>query len=221
MAWEQAGALFLAAGIVCLLGACVWIWILSWRVHWQWGLALTLFPPAGLLFLTKHAARVKVPLVLVLISGMLIGVPFGVNAIVQRVDLGPREKLVDGELHITLTGWDQSDYSVLRSRPAVVVLQMANADVTDETLEHLRGMQRLKELDLNRSQITDRGLELLQDLPALVSLRLQGTKITEDGFRKSLAGRESLLELDVRETAIPSKTLRLWKNAREGRKYLK
>ena len=28
------------------------------------------------------------------------------------IDLGPREKMVDGERHITLTGWDRKDYWV-------------------------------------------------------------------------------------------------------------
>ena len=75
-----------------------------------------------------------------------------------RVDLGPRDKNVDGERHVTLTGWDRGDYSVLRLMPDVSVLQMANADVTDDVLEGLRGMKNLHELDLNGTQVTDAGL---------------------------------------------------------------
>ena len=36
-----------------------------------------------------------------------------------RLDLGPREKLVDGQRHLTLTGWDRKDYSILKLIPDV------------------------------------------------------------------------------------------------------
>jgi hypothetical protein len=58
-------------------------------------------------------------------------------------------------------------------------------------------------------------------LPVLASVRLRGTQISDAGFQKELAAKESLLELDVRNTPVASKTMRAWKNAREGRKYLK
>jgi hypothetical protein len=74
---------------------------------------------------------------------------------------------------------------------------------------------------LNDTQITDRGLAILKDLPALAALRLRATKISDAGFQSELAGKESLMELDVRDTSVASKTMRTWKNAREGRKYLK
>ena len=103
------------------------------------------------------------------------------------IDLGPRETIVDGQRHITLTGWDRKDYALLGSKHDVAVLQMANPDVTDQTLEHLKGMNRLKELDLNDTQVTDSGLKILRDLPALASLRLKNTKVTDQGFQESLA----------------------------------
>ena len=81
------------------------------------------------------------------------------------LDLGPREKLVNGEQHLTLTGWDRKDYSILRHKPDTVVLQMANPDVTDQTLEPLKEMKALQELDLNGTQVTDAGLVVLKDLP--------------------------------------------------------
>ncbi len=221
MSLEQIGALLLATGLVCLAVAAVWVWVIAWRVHWKWGLGITLFAPAVLLFIPRNYARVRTPVWLMLLAAVLIVVPFGVNAVVQRVDLGPREKLVDGEVHITLTGWDQKDYSLLRGKPNVVVLQMANADVTDETLAHLRNLKRLKEVDLNDTRITDQGLAILKELPGLATLRLRATKITDAGFQAHLQEKESLMELDVRETEIASKTMRQWKNAREGRKYLK
>ena len=105
------------------------------------------------------------------------------------IDLGPREKIVDGQRHITLTGWDRKDYGFLGSKRDVVVLQMANPDVTDQTLEHLKGMNRLKELDLNNTQVTDAGLKVLSDLPALATLRLKNTKVTDQGFQDVAGGQ--------------------------------
>src|SRR5208337_307119 len=81
------------------------------------------------------------------------------------IDLGPREKIVDGQRHITLTGWDRNDYTFLGSKQDVAVLQMANHDVTDRTLELLKGMNALKDLDLDNTQVTDAGLKILKDLP--------------------------------------------------------
>jgi hypothetical protein len=218
---EQIAAGSIGAGVAGLLAAAVWIWIAAWRVSWKWGLGLTLFAPAVVVFIRLYFHRLKRPLTLLLLSAFLVGVPFGVNAVVQRIDLGPREKIVDGEKHITLTGWDQGDYSILKSRPDVVVLQIANPEVTDATLEYLRGMARLRELDLNDTQITDQGLSVLKDLPALARLRLRATRITDEGFQRELAGKETLLEVDVRETPVASSTLREWKKAKDGRKYLK
>ncbi len=217
---EQIAAISLAAGMVCLMIAAVWIWIAAWRVNWKWGLGLTLFAPAAIVFVPRHFRRIRIPIWLLVLGGLLIGIPFGVNAI-AGIDLGPRERMVDGQRHITLTGWDRHDYSILKLRPDVAVLQMANPDVTDETLNHVRGFAQLQELDLNDTQITDAGLVVLSGLPVLKTLRLRGTKITDDGFRRSLIGKDTLLELDVRDTAVASKTMREWKKARDGRQYLK
>ena len=46
--------------------------------------------------------------------------------------------MVDGQQHLTLTGSDRKDYSVLKLKQDVAVLQMANPDVTDQSLESLR-----------------------------------------------------------------------------------
>ncbi len=219
--FEQTAAVSIASGLVCLLVATLWTWIVAWRVSWKWGLGLTLFFPAAAVFIPKHLSRLRIPVALLVLSALLIGVPFALNAVINKIDLGPRERIVDGQRHITLTGWDQHEYSILSQRPDVVVLQMANADVTDETMSRLRTLTQLEELDLNDTQITDAALVTLAELPKLARLRLRGTKITDDGFRRHLAGRDSLVELDVRDTAVASKTLREWKKANENRKYLK
>jgi len=217
---EQIAAISLAAGLVCALIAVVWIWIAAWRVSWKWGLGVTLFAPAALVFVPRNFARVKTPVWLLMLAVLLIGIPFGVNRW-TGISLAPRERIVAGQTHVTLTGSDQKDYSSLAAQPEIVVLQLANPDVTDETLEHLRSQTKLEELDLNDTQITDAGLAILKDLPMLAKLRLRATKITNDGFQQHLAGKETLIMLDVRETEIASKTMREWKKAKEGREYLK
>ena len=70
--------------------------------------------------------------------------------------------MVDGSGISHLTGWDRDDYSILRLNPMSSVLQMANPDVTDESLESLHGDEKLQELDLNGTQVTDAGLKILQ-----------------------------------------------------------
>ena len=124
------------------------------------------------------------------------------------LDLGPRDKLVDGQRHLTLTGWDRKDYSVLRLKPDVVVLQMANPDVTDQSLEPLKEMKALQELDLSGTQVTDAGLKILKDLPALTRLRLARTKITDQGFHDALFAKDSLMQLDLRGTHVSHETVR-------------
>jgi Leucine-rich repeat (LRR) protein len=168
---------------------------------------------------------VQGPTVLLVFSAFVLTAVFATNVLLtHHIDLGPRERIVDGQLHITLTGWDQpaEDYAVLAAKTATVVLQMANPDVTDSTLDYLQRYQLLEELDLNDTQITDAGLARLSSLPRLRVLRLRGTRITDEGFRTHLLDKNTLQELDVRDTAVASKTLRQWKNDQsEIRRYLK
>jgi hypothetical protein len=135
-------------------------------------------------------------------------------------DLGPLETMVNGEPHITLTGWQPKDmdYSVLKGRPDTVVLQMANDDVTDRTLENLRGLKKLRVLDLANTQVTDEGLSVLKEFPNLEVLFLNRTKITDAGVRQNVFAIDSLKELNVRNTQVTKKTRDEWKAAREGRK---
>jgi hypothetical protein len=206
-----------------LIGAVGYLWLLivAFQQRVLWGLGLLFFPPLALVFIPVHWRKAAWPALLLLGAGVIFAVPYGVNYIYQRhVDLGPRERVVDGELHITLTGWDGTDYSILQQRPQVVVLQMANPDVNDQTLEHLKGMEQLRELDLNDTQVTDEGLHILAGLPQLETLRLRKAPITDEGFRKVLFDKESLQELDLTGTKVASKTMREWRKAKPGRRGL-
>jgi hypothetical protein len=169
--------------------------------------------------------RSRWPLRLFLAGILLAATPFAythlVEPIVFRYFRPPYVALVDGEMHVTLTGIPNYDYAKLPRFREAAVLQMANPDVTDETLLFLRGFTQLKELDLNDTAVTDAGLAELQHCPHLETLRLKNTRITDDGFRAHLFDRDSLKAIDVRETQVKSRTLRDWKQQREGRTFLK
>ena len=97
----------------------------------------------------------------------------------------------------------------------MTVLQMANSpDVTDQTLESLRGLKALKELDLNDTQMTDAGLVVLRDLPSLERLRLARTGVTDRGFRDALFDKDSLMQLDLQGTQVSHETMRAWRDAK-------
>jgi hypothetical protein len=207
-------------GLVLLAIGWVWVTVLAWRHRVAWGVAVLLFPPAGLLFAARHFAAARLPLAIGLVGLLATAGPPIVNRLLP-VDLGPRDALVDGERHVTLTGWDRTDYGVLRSLTDVVVLQMANADVTDDTLRLLDGFDRLRELDLNGTQVTDAGLAVLAGLPTLERLRLASTPITDAGFRQHLAPVARLVELDLRGTQVAKDTVAAWRSAQRGRRALR
>lgn len=156
---------------------------------------------------------------LLLAVGLVIGaVPFASQRAYRAIHgLAERERIIDGERALTLTGWDRSDYSILATRPDVAILEMSNPDVTDETLAVLRDLPRLKELSLDGSAVTDRGLAALSVLPALESLRVARTKITPEGVAAFLASPPpKLRQIDVSGNGIPSEILRAWKEAGKG-----
>jgi hypothetical protein len=173
-------------------------------------------------FLFCHWPRTKPATLIILIGGLIAVLPFAINSAYEWYIRGkPIDAVVDNEQHVTITGWASKDYSYLANKVNAVVVQMANPDVTDETLQFLRAMTKLRELDVSSTQVSDEGLKLLADLPALQDLRLMNTKITDEGFQSHLAAKDSLLRLDLRGTKVATKTLREWKTKREGREYLK
>lgn len=221
MQLELVGLVVLAAAALVALSAWIWLLIRAFKVRFLWGVGIFLLPPLALLFIPSHWRRAWAPSLLLMLAAVAAAAPYGVNYYQQSfVDLGPREKIVNGEVHITLTGWDRKDYSILSQRPNTVVLQMANGDVTDQTLDYLKGMDSLRELDLNDSAVSDAALEVLAALPGLQELRLARTRITDAGFQKHLAAKESLRKLDLTGTDVKSKTKRDWKRAQADRAYL-
>ena len=219
---EKYAFYILLAGFLLGVTGYIWLLVRAFRVHLFWGLATLFFPPALLLFVCRHHARARPALIVLLLAGVVLATPFAMSYYERHfIPLGPHERLVDGELRITLTGLQGFDYSGLQARHDAAVVQMANEDVTDQTLEYLREMDRLYSLDLNGTGITDQGLKILAGLPALRELRLARTKITDEGFNKFLADKESLLKLDLTGTDIKGKTKRDWKKLRpQEREYV-
>jgi hypothetical protein len=214
---EKYGFYLLVLGVA--LAAVGWLWLLvrAFKVRLLWGLALLLCPPAAFFFGHRHFRRAVGPLLVLLLAGGVAATPYGLSFYERHfVKLKPYEQRVDGELRLTLTGLKDFDYAAIDGRREVAVLQMANADVNDQTLEHLRGLDQLRSLDLNDTRITDEGLCLLADLPQLKELRLARTAITDEGFQKYLAPKESLLKLDLTGTAVKGKTKRDWRELKPG-----
>ena len=185
------------AGLAVIVVGCLGLVVRAFR-HWRKGLA---------------------PLMIIGIGLMVAGFPPVYRSLVP-IDLGPREKIVEGQRHITLTGWDRKDYTFLGSKHDVAVLQMANPDVTDRTLELLKGMNVLKDLDLSNTQVTDAGLKTLGGLPALNKLKLTNTRITDQGFQESLAAKESLQQVNLAGTQVSQETAQAWKQAKKGRRVV-
>jgi hypothetical protein len=221
--FEQYATLAFAAGLLLIAIAVVWLIVRTFRQRPLLGLGSILFPPALIPFAIRNRQALKVPLRLLLLGGVLAGGALTAGRMVGRFPpLGEREKMVDGGRHVTLTGWDRKDYALLREKTDATVVQMANLDVTDETVELLREFKKLRELDLNGSQLTDAGLAKVAALPALEILRIRATRVSDEGFQRYLFPKSTLHELDARETAISPKTLREWRNQdSERRKYLK
>ncbi len=216
--WMEGRAFYMQLGGLAV-ATMAWIWLLvrAFRRHRRWGLGSLVLPPVGLVFAGRHPRKGAAPLILFLLSILVAAVP-ALYTLFVPLDLGPLENIVDGQRHLTLTGWDRKDYSILKRKPDVVVLQMANPDVTDKSLESLHEMQALQELDLSGTQVTDAGLKILKDLPALSKLRLARTKITDEGFRSTLFAKDSLMQLDLSGTQVGRETVQAWRKAKSGRK---
>lgn len=196
---EQIGVLLVFAG---LLASTV-------GVFWALGRGL------AVVLGRRQARQLLVPLAL-LGGGLVVGaVPFAYQHVYLRiVGLGERERVLDGERALNLTGWDRDGYAILAQKSDVAILEMGNPDVTDETLGLLVSLPNLRELTLNDTAVTDAGLATLARLPALETLRIARTKITAEGLRRFLdAPPRRLFQLDVSGNGIPTTILRQWKNA--------
>jgi Leucine-rich repeat (LRR) protein len=169
----------------------------------------------------RRPKRLSAPLLLAGLGIAIACIPVLYTRFVSQIDLGEHEQIVEGQRHLTLTGWDRGSYEFLKFKNDTTVLQMANPDVTDQTLGYLRDMKDLRELDLDNTEITDAGLKELESLQALERLRLGGTRITDQGFETSLMKLPNLKQLNLRDTQVSDQTIEAWKQAGSGRRVMK
>lgn len=219
---EQTGAILLILGLALLIAGYIWLLVLAFRTRIVWGVIAFFLPfVGGLAFILTHFRKCVGPLVLLGLGLVFGGSPYALNALFPPVK-APVENVTTGEKDLTLTGLANYDYSALKEKPHLTILQMGNPDVTDATLEFLKSMEHLKRLDLNDTQITDAGLEILGSLPALEDLKLSRTKVTDEGIKKFLTQAKVLNAITLTGTGVKTATLRDWKNARpDQRKYVK
>ncbi|WP_206107877.1 leucine-rich repeat domain-containing protein [Paludisphaera rhizosphaerae] len=216
---EQYGAHMMMAGFALMAIGWLWLVVSAFRDRVGWGVAILLFPPLAPVYVLMRGGAVWAPAAVLALGLVLTAFP-PLYTNLAPIDLGPRETIVEGERHLTLTGWDRKDYAFLGSKSDAVVVQIANPDVDDATLNNLKGFDKLRELDLSDTKVTDEGLKILKDLPALTTLRLANTKITDAGFKAALADKESLQRLDLTGTAVSSETVDAWKAAKPGRRAM-
>ena len=136
----------------------------AFREHRRWGLGALAFPPLGFIFAGRHPGKGAIPLGLFLACLLVAATP-AIYTLTVPPDRNAPQCNVGGEKHLTLTGSDPNTAPDLKQKQDVAVLQMANPDVTDQSLESLKEMKLLRDLDLNGSQITDAGLEILKTFP--------------------------------------------------------
>jgi Leucine-rich repeat (LRR) protein len=86
------------------------------------------------------------------------------------------------------------------------MLELQNADITDELLVGIANLQALAYLSLADTQITDAGLRELGQLPRLTALDLRDTEITGSGLT-ALRSASELRFLDLSRTQIEDTAL--------------
>lgn len=206
---EDLFELLFTTGLPIVLIGLVWLLVIAYRVSLRWGLITTLLYPAMILPHTiRHWPRTKPAALTILFGLLLMTAPAAYTRLVP-VDLGEYDQIVSGERHLTLTGWNKTDYSAIAARPDTVVLQMANADVTDDTLKYLEPLASLKELDLSDTKVTDAGLQWLRKNPRLETLRLARTSVTDAGL-STLETLPALKQLDLTGAKVAPERLQKW-----------
>jgi hypothetical protein len=219
---EQTGFIILIVGLALVAIGYLWLVLRAFRTHAGWGLAALLLPPVGgLVFSVARWRRALGPVAVALVGVLAAASPIAINLLVPA-NKEEIKNVTTGETDLTLTGLAGYDYASLGAKTDLTVLQMANSEVTDAGVEHLRGLTRLRRLDLSDTAITDASIPVLAALPALEDVKLARTKVTDAGVRQLLDGAKRLRAIDVRGTDVKTATLRDWKNAdKDNRTYLK
>jgi hypothetical protein len=218
---EQFGFYLLAAGAVLAVVGSVWLLIRAFQTTFGWGLAVLFLPVIGpILFLIQHGKKAKAPIALILLGAVLSVLPVALNAAFgEKRAAKPLIRETGGMKEFTATAALDPDYAALSANPDLEIVNIARADFTDETAERLRGLTKLRRLELNDSAITDKGLAIIATLPTLETLAVARVKgITDEGVKDTVLKIATLKEIDARGTAVKVETLRTWRSAGPDRK---
>lgn len=210
---EQTKFLITAIGLAIVALGYLWLIIRAFQTKTMWGFAVLLVPGLGpVIFAVVHFTKALLPLIVMLVGGVVSAAPFFFPDPPPK----PIVEQKEGGTHGTISGGgsEKNANDFVREQKNAAVLQMAaRTDVTDETLELLRGAPNLIELDLNNTPITDKSLEIFATMPKLEKLRVARTKITAEGVQKHILTSKTIKELDVAGLNVTPKVMREWKNA--------
>ncbi len=85
--------------------------------------------------------------------------------------------------------------------PVITTLDLRDASITDDGLEHVIQLHKLQRLNLTGTTITNDGLETIAALKELKTLLVSSPEVTDDGLR-TIAKLEQLEELNLVGTSI-------------------
>jgi hypothetical protein len=165
----------------------------------------------GVLLRRRKPQRLLMPLTLLSVGLVVGAVPFRYQHVyLAIVGLGERERVIDGERAVDLTGWDREGYDprreARRGDPG------NQPDVTDATLALLEDLPNLRELTLNDSSITDAGLSHPREAAGTRRCHRPHARHARRPAQGSRPAR-ILRRIDVSGNGIPTSILRQWKNA--------
>ena len=130
------------------------------------------------------------------------------HKIITDASMKPLEALVNlEELDLCCgAGIADADLEYIRGLTKLRKLDLSTANVTDRGLRNLGKLTELRDLDLGETKTADAGVEELLGLHQLTKLRLEGTLIT-DGALKHLAQMKQLKELNISYTELEQRAV--------------
>lgn len=112
---ENYAVYFVLGGLAALAVGWVWMVAIAFRHRPVFGAAVLLIPPSAPIYGLWRGGKARRPVVIMGLGLILAAFP-PVHQLLTPIDLGSRDKMVGDERHVTITGWDRSDYAILKAR---------------------------------------------------------------------------------------------------------
>ncbi|QDU49101.1 serine/threonine-protein kinase [Gimesia panareensis] len=117
------------------------------------------------------------------------------------------------KLDLHNSGITDDDLAVVSSLKNLANLSIQkNLKLTDQGVQHLSHLQKLKSVNLARLNVSDKGLQFLRTNPDLIWLSLEETQITDDSV-PALKQLHSMEKLYLKKTRISEKEFQDLKNS--------